>query len=183
MDYRRCFKETRRQNGLCSDCNGRLPVASDDPVAARHGPTLLAGPATVMATQSRIDNGVVQPFATGCVASARRIQRRFRMRKLQFSIPVRIKIAAGRMVEEIYGVEQALDVLNDWPIGRQGPVYQIAFNACFGASVDVVSTEDAGRAFTAFCRVSGILAGDVTVPGKTGQARLGEGAAPLRPLP
>lgn len=82
------------------------------------------------------------------------------MHSLQFAVPVRLSIAAGQPVEEIYGVEQALDFLADWPAGRQGPVFQAAFNACFGASVGVVATEDACRALVALCRVSGILAKD-----------------------
>ncbi|TIV43900.1 MAG: DUF982 domain-containing protein, partial [Mesorhizobium sp.] len=45
-----------------------------------------------------------------------------------------------------------------------------AFNACFGATVDVASAEEACRAFMAFCRVSGLLAWDVMFPGKRGNA-------------
>jgi hypothetical protein len=67
-------------------------------------------------------------------------------------------------VEEIYSVEQALDFLQGWPVGRQGPIYQLAFDACFGASVDIASTEEACKAFTAFCRVSGLLAKDMMLP-------------------
>ena len=57
-----------------------------------------------------------------------------------------------------------MDFLQEWPVGRQGPLYQVAFDACFGASVDVVPTEEACRAFTAFCRVSRILARDMMMP-------------------
>lgn len=67
----------------------------------------------------------------------------------------------GLPIEEIYGVEQALDLLAEWPAGRQGKLYQLAFNACFSASVGVVDVEEACRAFTAFCRVGGILAKDM----------------------
>lgn len=58
------------------------------------------------------------------------------MDRLQFEVPVRITTAPGLPVEEIYSVEQALDFLQGWPVRRQGPVYQAAFNACFGATVD-----------------------------------------------
>lgn len=94
------------------------------------------------------------------------------MHKLQFAVPVRISPSAGDPVEEIYSVEQALDFLQDWPVGRQGPIYQLAFDACFGASVDIVSTDEACKAFTAFCRVCGLLAKDMLMPdaGKTGIA-------------
>jgi hypothetical protein len=86
------------------------------------------------------------------------------MHKLQFAVPVRISPSAGEPVEEIYSVEQALDFLQGWPVGRQGPIYQLAFDACFGASVDIASTEEACKAFTAFCRVSGLLAKDMMLP-------------------
>lgn len=87
------------------------------------------------------------------------------MDRLQFAVPVRISPSAGAPVEEIYGIEQALDFLQNWPVGRQGPLFQAAFDACFGASVDVVPTEEACRALTAFCRVSGLLARDAAMPG------------------
>ena len=88
------------------------------------------------------------------------------MHKLHFAIPVRIVRSFGQPVEEIYSVEQAIDFLQDWPVGRQGPLYQAAFDACFAASVDVVPTEEACRAFSAFCRVSGIMAKDMLLPGE-----------------
>lgn len=92
------------------------------------------------------------------------------MDNLHFAIPVRIIRAFGQPVEEIYSVGQALDFLQEWPVGRQGPLYQAAFDACFGASVDVVATEEACRAFSAFCRVSGVMAKDMMVPGEAAPA-------------
>ncbi|TGQ54108.1 DUF982 domain-containing protein [Mesorhizobium sp. M1C.F.Ca.ET.193.01.1.1] len=89
------------------------------------------------------------------------------MDRLQFEVPVRITPAPGLPVEEIYSVEQALDFLQDWP-KRKGKVYDAAFNACFGATVDVASAEDACRAFMAFCRVSGLLASDMMFHGRRG---------------
>ena len=83
-----------------------------------------------------------------------------------FAVPVRVSTLPEMPIEEIYSVEQALDVLAEWPKGRQGKLYQAAFNACFGASVGVVSTEEACRAFAAFCRVSGIMAKDMMKPKK-----------------
>ena len=95
------------------------------------------------------------------------------MDRLQFEVPVRIALEPGLPVEEIYGVEQALDLLQGWPAKRQGPVYQKAFNACFGATVDVVKTEEACRAFMAFCRVSGLMARDMMMTGKRGSEARG----------
>jgi hypothetical protein len=95
------------------------------------------------------------------------------MRSLQFKIPVRIRPDGGQPIEEIYSVDQALDLLAEWPAGRQGKLYQAAFNACFGASVGVVDVEEACRAFSAFCRVSGLMAKDMMwqPPRSSGRAR------------
>jgi hypothetical protein len=87
-----------------------------------------------------------------------------RMDRLQFSVPVRVTLTPGMPIEEIYGVEQALDFLAEWPVGRQGKLYQAAFDACFAVTVDLVTTEDACRAFIAFCRVSKLLAADAASP-------------------
>jgi hypothetical protein len=92
------------------------------------------------------------------------------MDRLQFEVPVRIRPSPELPVEEIYSVEQALDFLQDWPKRRQGKVHEAAFNACFGATVDVTSTEEACRVFMVFCRVSGLLAKDMMFPGKRGHA-------------
>lgn len=83
------------------------------------------------------------------------------MPSLQFAVPVRIRAAEGLPIDEIYGVEQALDLLAAWPPHRQGKLYQAAFDACFGASVGVVETEEACRAFSAFCRAGGLIARDM----------------------
>ena len=97
------------------------------------------------------------------------------MNSLQFEVPVRVALAPGRPIEEIYGVEMALDLLTDWPAGRQGPLYQAAFNACFAASVGVVPVEEACRAFAAFCRVSKIMAKDMLPPESGNGPEAGQG--------
>lgn len=86
------------------------------------------------------------------------------MDRLQFGVPVRICVSPEAQIEEIYCVEQALDFLQNWSVGREGPLFQAAVNACFSASVDLVPAEEAFRAFNAFCRVSKLLAGDMSVP-------------------
>jgi hypothetical protein len=97
--------------------------------------------------------------------------------KLQFFMPVRIVVAPDKPVEEVYGLNQALDFLISWPSGRQGPVYQTALNACLAASVDEVSTEDARRAFISFARITNILAKDAP------NAVILTSDGDLRPLP
>ncbi|MDH6232368.1 hypothetical protein M2281_002967 [Mesorhizobium soli] len=82
------------------------------------------------------------------------------MDSLQFFMPVRISLDAEKPITEIYGVDQALDFLLAWPTGRQGPIYQKALNACFVASVEQGSAEDARKAFFNFTKTAGILAKD-----------------------
>lgn len=88
------------------------------------------------------------------------------MDRLQFFMPVRLMIEADEPVTEIYGVDQALDFLLGWPTGRQGPIYQKALNACFSASVEQNSAEEARKAFFNFIKTAGILAKDTSIPGR-----------------
>ena len=78
----------------------------------------------------------------------------------QFRLPVRLHRTTGETIEEIYSAEEALDFLLAWP-DQRGRVYNNALKACFAASVDVESTEEAQRAFAAFARLTGILARDM----------------------
>ncbi|MEI5679860.1 MULTISPECIES: DUF982 domain-containing protein [unclassified Mesorhizobium] len=82
------------------------------------------------------------------------------MDRLQFIIPVRISPEPSQPVTEIYSVGDAMTFLQEWPVGRQGPVYQTAMNACLEAMIEQVPTEDARKAFTSFARVSKILTRD-----------------------
>lgn len=99
------------------------------------------------------------------------------MHKLQFVVPVRIVVEAGEPVVEIYDVAAALTFLQNWPVGRQGPVFQTAMNGCFDAMNDLMSAEDARKSFVGFARISGILARDM--PDAVVVDRDGE----IRPLP
>lgn len=78
----------------------------------------------------------------------------------QFRLPVRLHRATEANIEEVYSAEEALDFLLAWP-DQRGRVYNNALKACFAASVDVESTEEAQRAFAAFARLTGILACDM----------------------
>jgi hypothetical protein len=86
------------------------------------------------------------------------------MDRLQFFMPVRIVAESDELVTEIYSVDQALDFLQAWPVGRQGPVHRTALKACTAAMVDQVSAEDARRSFMAFARMTGLMAKDATIP-------------------
>ncbi|EHK53354.1 DUF982 domain-containing protein [Allomesorhizobium alhagi] len=53
------------------------------------------------------------------------------MDKLQFILPIRIVTEWAAPVKEIYSVEEALAFLDNYPKGRESPVYQRAVNSCF----------------------------------------------------
>ncbi|GLS32679.1 Protein of unknown function [Mesorhizobium albiziae] len=82
------------------------------------------------------------------------------MDELQFFVPVRVVPEPGQPVTEIYGVEEALIFLRNWPSGRQGPVYKAAFNCCSGAMDGMIKPDDARKSFANFARITGILAND-----------------------
>jgi hypothetical protein len=86
------------------------------------------------------------------------------MDRLQFIMPVRIVTEAGQPVTEIYGVEEALTFLQNWPGAPESPIYQRALNSCFAATIDQETADDARKALMALARVCGILARDMSVP-------------------
>ncbi|NGN42939.1 DUF982 domain-containing protein [Mesorhizobium sp. CGMCC 1.15528] len=86
------------------------------------------------------------------------------MDRLQFFMPVRLVAGSDEIVTEIYSVDQALDFLQAWPVGRQGPVYRTTLKACTAAMIDQVTAEDARRSFMAFSRMTGLLSRDATIP-------------------
>ncbi len=81
----------------------------------------------------------------------------------QFRLPVRIVASGETPIDEIYSAEEALDFLIAWP-DRRGRVYDTALKACFAASVDVATTDDAQRAFMVFARLNGLLSRDMWQP-------------------
>ncbi|TKT74661.1 DUF982 domain-containing protein [Aquamicrobium sp. LC103] len=78
----------------------------------------------------------------------------------QFRLPVRIIIRDGEPVTEFYSAAQALDFLLAWP-HQDGPIYERAMSACFAATVDAESEEEARKAFMSFARVCGLLSKDM----------------------
>lgn len=77
----------------------------------------------------------------------------------QFRLPVRLKLGADP-IREIYSAEEALDFLFSWH-RQSGPVFDAAMEACFAATVNVESCDEAQKAFKQFARLSGILAHDM----------------------
>ena len=78
----------------------------------------------------------------------------------QFRLPVRIVASGESPIDEIYSAEEALDFLIAWP-DRRGRVYDVALKACFAATVDVATADDAQRAFVTFARLNDVLAKDM----------------------
>jgi hypothetical protein len=82
------------------------------------------------------------------------------MDKFEF-VPVRLIAQPDEPVTEIYNIDEALSFLQNWDGDQQSPDYQMALNHCFGAKVDLYSTEDARPALAGFCRIAGISARDM----------------------
>jgi hypothetical protein len=82
------------------------------------------------------------------------------MDSAQFRLPVRVRGTDENSIREIYSAEEALDLLLAWPEPK-GRVYNAALNACFAATVDVQSAEEAQLAFAKFARLTGLLAQDM----------------------
>lgn len=82
------------------------------------------------------------------------------MDSAQFRLPVRVRGTDENSIREIYSAEEALDLLLAWP-EQKGRVYNAALKACFAASVDVQSAEEAQQAFAKFARLTGLLSQDM----------------------
>ena len=83
------------------------------------------------------------------------------MDKFDFVVPVRLVPHPQEPVTEIYNVDDALGFLQSWDGDQEGQVYQMTLDHCFGAKVDLYTTEDARRALAGFCRITGIAAPDM----------------------
>ena len=102
----------------------------------------------------------MQPARFARVLVKTRTYRVSQMDAAQFRLPVRIVASGESLIDEIYSAEEALDFVIAWP-DRRGRVYDTALKACFAATVDVASADDAQRAFVAFARLNGVLAKDM----------------------
>ncbi|MGN6583770.1 MAG: DUF982 domain-containing protein [Rhizobiaceae bacterium] len=80
-----------------------------------------------------------------------------------FVVPVRVAMAADEHILEIYSAEDALYFLQKWPGKQSGPIYQGAFDACFGALSGLNHPEEARRAFIRFAKVENIISPDMAL--------------------
>ena len=85
------------------------------------------------------------------------------MDRYQFRLPVRLKPAPEAAVLELYDIDDAIDFLLALPDERRGPAFQPAIDACFAASADRVSAEDARWVVVRFARDAGLLSNDMRV--------------------
>jgi hypothetical protein len=82
------------------------------------------------------------------------------MDSLQFISTVSVRRGRDKPVEEIDNVAEAIAFLREWPIGRRGPVYRCALNACAAAMAAQMSAEQARKSFAGFARITGLLVED-----------------------
>jgi hypothetical protein len=85
------------------------------------------------------------------------------MDRYQFRLPVRLKPAPDVPVLELYDVDDALDFLLALPENRRGAAFQPAVDACFAATMDKGSSEDARWMLVRFAREAEVLSNDMRV--------------------
>lgn len=85
------------------------------------------------------------------------------MDRYQFRLPVRLKPSPDMPVLELYDIDDALDFLLTFSEDRRGPSFQPAVDACFAASMDKGSAEDARWLVMRFAREADVLSHDMRV--------------------
>lgn len=95
-----------------------------------------------------------------------------------FDPPVFIK-GGKYLIQEVAGLEDAIDVLEAWPDERRDLIYDTVLKACHGALDGRRPTRVARNAFAAFARRAGILeeTGTVTAWMRSVDAPRSEAAA------
>lgn len=73
-----------------------------------------------------------------------------------FSSPIFVKRSAY-IVQEIAGLEDAIDFLNEWPENRRNSTYQAALRACYDAYNGRTFLSAACNAFVGFAKRAAIL--------------------------
>jgi len=75
----------------------------------------------------------------------------------RFSTSLRVRVGTDGTVRDVSTVQDACEVLIDWPSARRGPFYQSAREAVEAALDGNVSAMAAQEAFAALCDHAGIL--------------------------
>lgn len=77
------------------------------------------------------------------------------MDAMSFRVPVRLRVE-GALVE-IETLREAVAFLDEWPVGRRGPVFTCAQKGCEAALTGAMKLDHARAAFESFARITGIL--------------------------
>lgn len=79
------------------------------------------------------------------------------MTKLSFDSTVRVQSGRANSITEVQSVQDACDVLIDWPHARRGPLYHSAREVVEAALEGKASASEAKAAFTALASHAGVL--------------------------
>lgn len=74
---------------------------------------------------------------------------------IPFESPIRVQ--TGNSVKDVQSVQDACDVLIDWPHARRGPFYQSAREVIEAAMIGRANAEEAREAFLALVTHAGVL--------------------------
>jgi Protein of unknown function (DUF982) len=77
--------------------------------------------------------------------------------KIPFDSPIAIRAGHENTVRHVKSVNDASEVLTDWPHARRGPVYQETVAAIEAALVGEATAVEARRAFHTFADHAGVL--------------------------
>lgn len=79
------------------------------------------------------------------------------MTKFPFENVVRVQAGSENTIKDVHSVQDACDILIDWPHARRGPFYQSAREVVEAALNGKASSQEAREAFMALASHAGIL--------------------------
>ncbi|MEO5755446.1 MAG: DUF982 domain-containing protein [Mesorhizobium sp.] len=79
------------------------------------------------------------------------------MLALRLSAPLRIRPAGTETVRDVSTLQDASEILIDWPHAKRGPFYQTAREQIEAALEGRATAAQAQEAFSAFCVHAGVL--------------------------
>ncbi|MBZ9681691.1 DUF982 domain-containing protein [Mesorhizobium sp. CO1-1-7] len=79
------------------------------------------------------------------------------MAGLMLSTPLRVKPHGSETIREVATLQDASEILIDWPQARRGPFYQTAREKIESALANNEGAAQAQEAFTALCDHAGLL--------------------------
>ncbi|TGV64874.1 DUF982 domain-containing protein, partial [Mesorhizobium sp. M00.F.Ca.ET.158.01.1.1] len=76
---------------------------------------------------------------------------------LMLSTPLRVKPHGSDTIREVATLQDASEILIDWPHAKRGPFYQAAREKVEAALEDQTGIGEAQEAFSALCNHAGVL--------------------------